>query len=97
MENDEKKKEDQLYNDAKKRVTDLKDFYTHFLIYIFVNAFLFIINLVTSPNTLWFYWPLLGWGIGVIAHAISVFGVFGFMDKSWEEKKIKEYIDKNKK
>ncbi|MBV8592993.1 MAG: 2TM domain-containing protein [Caulobacteraceae bacterium] len=31
----------------------------------------------TSPRVLWFYWPLLGWGIGLGAHAIDVYGYGG--------------------
>jgi hypothetical protein len=34
-----------------------------------------------------------GWGMGVAAEAVEVFGFPG-MDKSWEERKIKEEIDR---
>jgi hypothetical protein len=54
---------------------------------------LVIINLVTSPDTLWFYWVTIFWGIGVIWHAISVYGKLG---KNWEDKKIKEIMEKEK-
>ena len=33
------------------------------IIFLFVNAFLIIINLITNPEVLWFIYPLLGWGI----------------------------------
>lgn len=45
----------------------------HFTIYIIINMGLMIVNLFTSPQYIWFYWPLLGWGIGLIIH--SIFGV----------------------
>jgi len=54
---------------------------------------LVIINLVTSPDALWFYWVTVFWGIGIIWHAIGVFGKLG---KNWEEKKIKELMEKDK-
>jgi hypothetical protein len=38
-----------------------------------VNALLIIVNLSTTPDKLWFYWPLLGWGIGLAAHAFGVY------------------------
>lgn len=47
-------------------------FKIHFVIYVAVNALLIVINLVTTPGTYWFYWPLLGWGLGVAGHAFGV-------------------------
>jgi hypothetical protein len=47
-------------------------FKIHFLVYLAVNALLIVINLVTTPGKYWFYWPLLGWGIGIAGHAFGV-------------------------
>jgi hypothetical protein len=84
------------YNKAKQRVEDLKGFYGNLVSYILVNLFLVFINLKYSPNELWFFWPMLGWGIGVFFHAMKVFNFFPFFGKEWEEKKMKEYIEKEK-
>ncbi len=84
------------YDQAKKHVQELKGFYRHLSSYVLINAFLIAINLITSPNELWFYWPLFGWGIGIIAHAVSVFGGARFLGKEWEERKIRELMDKDK-
>lgn len=40
----------------------------HLAAYALVNAGLVAINLMTTPDRLWFYWPLAGWGVGVLAH-----------------------------
>ena len=82
------------YQQAKKRVEEIRGFYMHLVTYLVVNAVLVIINLLTSPGSLWFFWPLGGWGIGLILHAFSVFG--GFWGKDWEERKIKEIMEKDK-
>lgn len=81
------------YQKAKERVEEIKGFYIHLITYILVNAVLVVINLLTSPEYYWFIWPLMGWGVGLIIHAISVFG--GLLGKSWEERKIKEIMDKD--
>lgn len=47
-------------------------FKIHFGVYLAVNLLLAVINLLTTPAHLWFFWPLAGWGIGVIAHAAAV-------------------------
>jgi hypothetical protein len=48
-------------------------FFGHLASFLTVNAFLLIINLATSREELWFYWPLLGWGFGLVAHAKHMF------------------------
>jgi hypothetical protein len=85
--------EEESYKRAKKRVDELREFYEHLIAYLVVNIMLIIINLVTSPDTLWFYWVTVFWGIGVICHAISVYGKLG---KNWEDKKIKKIMEKEK-
>jgi 2TM domain len=48
-------------------------FYIHLAAYLAVNALLVYINLAASPGRLWFQWPLIGWGVGLAAHALAVF------------------------
>ena len=84
---------DRNYQKAKKRVKQIRGFYTHLATYVFVNTLLFLIDLMASPDTLWFYWPLLGWGIGIVLHAFYVFGFGRWFGPDWEEKKIKEIME----
>lgn len=85
---------DQRYFQAKKRVEEIKGFYGHLASFILVNIFLFVLNIVTSPNELWFFWPTFGWGIGLLFHGMKVFGYSPFFNKDWENKKIKEFMEK---
>ncbi|WP_394660162.1 2TM domain-containing protein, partial [uncultured Chryseobacterium sp.] len=84
---------DKAYERAQKRVKELKSFYGNLTSYCIVIPSLVIINLITSPDDLWFYYPMLGWGIGIAAHGISAFGI----GKRWEEKKIREILEKQHK
>lgn len=45
-----------LYEKARARVTEIKEFYSHLISYIIVNAILIFINLMFSPGYLWFLW-----------------------------------------
>lgn len=81
------------YLKAKKRVKDLKEFYGHLTAYCFVIPFLIFINLYTYEEFQWFWFPLLGWGMGLSFHAFEIFG-YG---KTWEERKIKELMEKENK
>jgi hypothetical protein len=56
------------------RRADMKlAFRSHAMAYAIVNAGLLAINLLTSPGEWWFFWPMLGWGIGLAAHAAAVY------------------------
>lgn len=86
--------EEEKYRRAKARVEELKGFYMHLFMYILINCGLLAINLFLSRNHWWFYWPLLGWGIGIAAHGLAVFGLAGFLGKEWEERQIKKIMEK---
>ena len=85
--------EDSKYQNAKKRAGEIRDFYTHLGIYVLVNLLLFLIDITTSPDVLWFYWPLLGWGIGMVLHAVRVYGFGRWFGPDWEEKQITKIMD----
>lgn len=84
--------ENVAYERAVKRVKELKGFYGNLISYCIVIPFLVIINLLTSSKQIWFYWPMLGWGIGLVAHGMTVFAI----GKNWEEKKIREIMNNQK-
>jgi hypothetical protein len=89
--------EEQRYKEAKAEVEELKGFYWHLLAFVGVNITLFAINLVTSPGGWWFYWVTVFWGIALLWHGISVYGGRHLMGKDWEEKKIQEIMERDKK
>jgi hypothetical protein len=86
-------KENLAYEKASKRVKELKGFYGNLTSYCLVIPFLIVLNLITDASHLWFFWPMLGWGLGLSAHAINTFGI----GKSWEDKKIRELMEKERK
>ena len=82
------------YQKAKERVEAIKGFYKHLTVYVVVNLFLFSINMIVSPDVLWFIWPLMGWGIAIALHALSVLGFSGGFGADWEERKTRELMEK---
>jgi hypothetical protein len=89
--------EQQRYERARARVKVIKGFYIHATIFVVVNIALFAINVLVG-GVWWFYWPLLGWGIGLGVHALAVFGFGGGgpWGRDWEERKTREMIDKER-
>ena len=65
---------DELRARAVRRLKKRRDFKAHLLMYVLVNAFLVVIWAMTMPDG--FFWPvfpIVGWGIGVVANAYDVF------------------------
>lgn len=81
---------------AKKMVEAKIGFYIHLAVYVVVIAFLAIINYSTSTEYIWFKWPLIGWGIAVIIHALSIYNPLGesTIKERMIEKEMKKEIQK---
>ncbi len=91
MDDEEKK------NKAVGRIRKLRNFYSNVITFVFVNVLLLIINLIASPQNLWFYWVTLIWGIILLVQAFNIFTIRDqFLGDEWERKKIKEIMDKDK-
>jgi hypothetical protein len=45
---------------------------------------------------MWFVFPAIGWGIGLVAHGLRAYGYNPLFGKNWEERKIKEFMDKDR-
>ncbi|GAA4274890.1 2TM domain-containing protein [Aquimarina gracilis] len=94
-------KNNKAYERAKERVEKEKGFYSHLTAYIIINIALLFLNADFGEPDLnnWFRWNMLLtpalWGIGLLFHGISVFGKTPSFGKKWEEKKIKELMDKD--
>lgn len=97
---------EQRYILAKKRVEKVSKFYKHLAVYVVVNIFLtavFIIGDLNDGDTfkqavfnyhnykIWLFW-----GLGILYQALNVLGVNMIFNKSWEERKIKEFMKENK-
>jgi len=96
---------EERYRRAKKRVKEIKRFYWHLFWYLVVNIFLTFGSSIKEFATegtfsfdhlnfgafsVWFFW-----GIGLVGNWLHVFGTNIIFSKDWENRKIKEYMDKD--
>ena len=81
------------YDRALARAQDLRSFYLTLVLYVVVNAMLFIVDMATGGHT-WFYWPLLGWGIGMVIWAIYLFGIGNRFGDDWVDRKARQIMDR---
>jgi hypothetical protein len=63
----------ELRQQARRKARAKLGFYKHAAVFACANAFLLVLDLLTSPGNLWFYWALLGWGVGLAVHGLNVF------------------------
>lgn len=78
------------YLRAQKRVEELTSFYWNLGSYVVVIPFLIFINYKTFWGYQWFWFPMFGWALGLILHAIKLF----LLGTTWQDKKIKELMEK---
>jgi hypothetical protein len=81
--------DDQLREQARKRLKKKRDFRTHVLMYVLVNALLVVIWAVSDSGFFWPIFPIAGWGIGLAADAWATFG-----EKPISEAEIDEEVEK---
>ena len=81
--------EQDIRDQAIERLKKKRDFKTHVLMYVTVNAFLVVIWAISDSGFFWPIFPILGWGIGVIANAWDVYG-----RKPISEDEIRREVDR---
>lgn len=81
-------RERELRRIAERRADAKMAFRAHLVAYVVVNAGLAAINLLTSPGYYWFVWPMLGWGLGLIAHGATVYGYLGGQREQMIQKEL---------
>jgi hypothetical protein len=64
---------DELDRLARRRAGAKLGWYTHAALYVLVNLFLFAVSEQAFGHRRWSVMPLLGWGVGLALHGISVF------------------------
>ena len=89
--------EDQIYEEARRRVKARKDFYGHLTVWAIVNGILIIIWFIYSfGDTPWFLWPMGIWGVLILYKYVRVFVIKDKLDSNAIEKeveKIKKDLD----
>ena len=65
--------ETDLHDRAVKRLKAKEEFRVHLLIYVLVNGMLVLIWAMTGADFFWPIFPIAGWGIGLVAHAMDVY------------------------
>jgi len=77
---------------AFRQVRKLRGLYSHMISYVVVMSGLAAINLILMPKHIWFIFPLLGWGIGLISHAVGVLNILPWFGPEWERRQVEKRL-----
>lgn len=76
---------------ARRRVEAIKGFYIHLAVFVVVMLGLVVVDAATGERW-WVHWVFFGWGIGILVHALAVFGQAPAFVEAWERRKIDELM-----
>jgi hypothetical protein len=82
------------YRAAKRHVERKIGFFIHLAVYLTVNTGLILFNLFIVPERIWAFWPLTGWGIGLLFHGLAVF--LTAPGASWKQRMIDNELKKQR-
>lgn len=80
---------------AFQQVYKLKRFYLHLVKYLLVMVGLVLVNLATTPHRLWVIWPAVGWGMGLLLHALSTFEWLPILGADWEKRQVEKRLGRS--
>jgi hypothetical protein len=84
---------DSVYQKAREKVTALKSFYFSLMLYTLVNAgLIYIWYEYSGQGFQWFWFPIIGWGLGLFFKGLEVYEINFIFGKEWEERKIKQFM-----
>ncbi|SFR31276.1 Histidine kinase [Robiginitalea myxolifaciens] len=84
---------DKRYEKAKEKLEAIKNFYGNLTAYCLVIPFLAWLNWRSSDFP-WAIFPAVGWGFGLVMHGLEAYGYNPLFGKRWEERKIRELMDR---
>ena len=67
-------------------------FYTVLGVWIALSLMWFAIDMLEGGDGTWFYWPMLGTGIGVAITGIVLLGIGGLFGTDWERREMDRYL-----
>jgi hypothetical protein len=74
--------------EARRYVRRKRILYTVVGIWIALSLMWFAIDMLDDSSSLWFYWPMLGTGIGVVVTAIALLGIGGLFGADGERREM---------
>jgi 2TM domain len=79
-------------DEARRWVRRKRIFYSVVGIYLALSLMWFAIDLLDDSSGFWFYWPMLGTGLGVLITGVVLGGIGGLFGTDWERREVERYL-----
>jgi 2TM domain len=83
---------DEAREEAHRYVRRKRIFYLVLGIWLVLSVMWFLIDMLDDSSANWFYWPMLGTGIGVAITGIVLLGFGGIFGPDWERREVEKYL-----
>ena len=83
---------DEAREEARRYVRRKRVFYTVVSIWMALSLMWLAIDVLDDSSSFWFYWPMLGTGIGVAITGVVLLGIGGLFGADWERREIEDYL-----
>jgi len=87
---------DERLRQARKHVKRLRGLYELCAAAVLVIGLTATINLLSSPHYLWFLWVAFGFAVAIAFSALELFGRGLWFGPDWEQRKLREYLDRER-
>lgn len=89
--------QEERYLRAKSKLDKIKGFHSHLVAYVIINIFLIgFFYWAQGRLTFASFSTAFFWGIGLMIHGVCVYGKTILFGSNWEQRKIQEFMDKEK-
>jgi 2TM domain len=85
---------DEAREEARRYVRRKRIFYTVVGIWLGLCVMWLTIDLLDDSSSFWFYWPMLGTGIGVAITGLVLLGIGGLFGADWERRQVDKYLER---
>jgi 2TM domain len=83
---------DEAREEARRYVRRKRIFYMILGIWLALSVMWFLIDMLDDSTANWFYWPMLGTGVGVAITGIVLLGFGGVFGPDWERREVEKYL-----
>jgi hypothetical protein len=83
---------DEAREEARRYVRRKRIFYMILGIWLALSVMWFLIDMLDDSTANWFYWPMVGTGIGVAITGIVLLGFGGIFGPDWERREVEKYL-----
>lgn len=83
---------DEARQEARRYVRRKRIFYLVLGIWLALSLMWFLIDLLDDGRLNWFFWPMMGTGLGVVITGIVLLGFGGMFGPDWEHREVEKYM-----